>query len=76
MVVEKYSLEAVLPAMLQMYDEAIGTRPRQYAPPPVAQPSVQSHVQPARPRPDVLTIPRQPQPQPQRQPMKSSPFRG
>ena len=68
MITERYSLEAVLPAMLQMYDEAIGSRPRQIAPAPIAQPSVQSGL--PRLSQEVISISRP------RGMKSSSPFRG
>jgi glycosyltransferase involved in cell wall biosynthesis len=67
MITERYSLEAVLPAMLQMYDEAAGSRPKHVAPPPIAQTSVQSFL--PRISQDVISTSRPRQ-------MKSSPFRG
>jgi len=71
MITERYSLDAVLPTMLQMYDEAIGTKPRQFAPPPIAQPSVQSAV--PRPPQEIITLAKSPR---QQQHRSSSPFRG
>ncbi len=67
MIEESYSLEAVLPRMLQMYDEALGTRPRNIAPPPT---QLTSEHAPPSVIPELVTYARS-----QRQ-AKSSPFRG
>lgn len=64
---EAYSLEAVLPRMLKMYDEALGARPRDLAPAPRVIASNQLPT--GAPIPEVVTFTRS-------RPVKSSPFRG
>ncbi|HEX8322656.1 MAG TPA: glycosyltransferase [Tepidisphaeraceae bacterium] len=59
MIAERYSLEAVLPAMLAMYDEALHTqagRESAHAPPPPAPAASPFSTKPTKlPRPDVVT---------------------
>lgn len=66
MIVDRYSLEAVLPEMLSLYDRAIAAKPRKPRPEGAVPP-----LPPPRPVPRVQSPPPQPNPA-----IKKSPFRG
>jgi glycosyltransferase involved in cell wall biosynthesis len=73
MIVERFSLEAVLPRMLKLYEEAASVRLQGWTPPPPTPAPPPRMVQPASPTRVVVPSPTK---QPPKQPPKRTPFRG